>query len=92
MKKRESSWTAAQRLAEEVQWRAFMNEGAFYYVSEEDLFLAKPKLTLSEESQGVSTIDFDYDRNVSVSEATITCRADMWVADPGHGRDAREGW
>lgn len=83
VKKRESSWTAAQRLAEEVQWRAFMNEGRFFFVSEEDLYRAKPKLSLSLQSPGVTTIDFDADQNIAVSEATIECRADMWTADPG---------
>jgi hypothetical protein len=83
VKKRESSWAAAQRLAEEVNWAAFMVEGRFYFVSEEDLYRQRPRMVLNESTPGVDVIDFDFDTNQRVNEATVTCRADLWTADPG---------
>jgi hypothetical protein len=83
VKKRENSWEAIQRLAEEVSWRAFMVEGALYFISEEDLYRSRPRFVLSERSPGVKEINFELDRNLKVSEARILCRADLWEADPG---------
>jgi Lysozyme like domain len=81
--KPEDSWTCLQRLAEEVNWRCFMNEGSCWFISETQLMKAKPKLVLSESSPGVVAIDFDIDNGKVRSEVTVTCRASRWVAAPG---------
>lgn len=81
--KRESSWDAMQRLAEEVGWRAFMVEGVLYFISEEDLLASKPRFVLNDDSPGVKQIDFELDRNLHASQATVLCRAELWEADPG---------
>jgi hypothetical protein len=46
--KPEDSWTAIQRLADEVQWRAFMDRGRLYYVSDDWLMRQKPRFVVSE--------------------------------------------
>lgn len=81
--KPENSWQAIQRLAGEVQWRAFMNEGTLYFLSEDDLFRSRPRMVLREGEGGVDTIDFDIDVGKKASTATVQCRADRWQADPG---------
>jgi hypothetical protein len=80
---REDSWTCLQRLAEEVNWRCFASEGAVYFISETELLKAKPKLVLSEQTLGVSGIDFEVDNGKVRSEVTVTCRASRWLAGPG---------
>lgn len=81
--KRESTWKASGRLAEEVGWRRFVVGDKFYFVAEEDLMRSKPRMTLSENSSGVDNIDFDIDTGRDADEATVTCRAKIWQAPPG---------
>lgn len=92
--KRESSWAAIQRLAEEVQWRAFIRKGVLWYVSEEYLFKSKPQIAVREprfaESEGLATngvtsVDFDVDLGAKdlVAEVTISALASLWTALPG---------
>jgi cell wall-associated NlpC family hydrolase len=80
---REDSWTCLQRLAEEVRWRCFMSAGALYFISEDQLLKAKPRLVLSEQTDGVLGIDFDVDNGKVSSEVTVTARARRWIAAPG---------
>jgi hypothetical protein len=80
---REDSWTCLQRLAQEVNWRCFMNEGALYFISETQLLKAAAKMILSETTLGVDTVDFDIDNGKAHSDVTVTCRASRWIAAPG---------
>jgi hypothetical protein len=80
---RENSWTTLQRLASDVNWRCFVSAGAVYFISETELIKAKPRLTLSERSDGVLGIDFDVDAGKATHEATLTARASRWTAGPG---------
>jgi hypothetical protein len=80
---KEDSWTCLQRLAQEVNWRCFVVDGAVYFVSETTLLKAKPTLTISEQTLGVSSIDFDVDNGKAQSTATVTARADRWGTPPG---------
>lgn len=79
----ESSWAAIQRLAEEVNKKAFFVSGTFYYISETELFKSKARMTLSEDSLGVNWIDFDWDIGKSEATCTISCQMDRWAAPPG---------
>jgi cell wall-associated NlpC family hydrolase len=80
---KESSWDCIQRLANEVQFRAFFVSGTFYYVSEDDLFKSQPVATLDEQSQGVESIDGDYAEGTKSAAVSIVCEAGRWVAPPG---------
>ena len=80
---RENTWTCLQRLADEVQWRCFMSEGSLYFISEDQLMKAAPKLVLSETTPGIVSVDFDIDNGKVRSEVTVTCRASRWIAAPG---------
>jgi hypothetical protein len=81
--KREDSWTCMQRLASEVNWRCFANEGAVYFESEDQLMKAAPTFVLSETTAGVVQVDFDIDSGKVRSQVTVTCRASRWAAAPG---------
>lgn len=81
--KREDSWSCIQRLARDVNWRAFMWRGALYYMSEEDLFAQQPRMHLRAGVDGVDWIDWDYDTGKVLSECTVTCRFNRWIAPPG---------
>jgi hypothetical protein len=76
--KPEDSWTAIQRLASEVNWRAFMDHGALYFVSEDHLMRSRPRAVISEDDDGVNTIDFDLDYGKVRSELRISCRAGLY--------------
>jgi hypothetical protein len=79
----EDSWACLQRLAEEVGWRCFVAGGKVYFASETTLAKAKPRAALSEDTLGVSTIDFDVDNGKASSEATVTARASRLGFPPG---------
>jgi hypothetical protein len=79
----EDSWTCIQRLASEVNWRAFFVSGTFYYVADEDLFASQPRMRITEGQGGVDFIDGDYDENKKVATASVTCRIGRWNAPPG---------
>lgn len=76
--KREDSWTAIQRLAEEVNWRAFMDRGTLYFVTEERLIAAKAKYIVSEDTDGINWIDFDIDQGKKSSEIHVSARTDLF--------------
>jgi hypothetical protein len=80
---KEDSWTCLNRLAEEVNWRCFEVSGSVYFISETKLFKSASRAHLSEESDGVDWIDYDYDVGKKNATVTITGRADRWDAPPG---------
>lgn len=81
--RREDTWTCLGRLASEVNWRRFMLGTTLYFISEADLINAKPNLVISEQSEGVDNIDFDFDYGKRASSATVTARAGLWTVPPG---------
>jgi hypothetical protein len=80
---KEDTWTCLNRMAEEVRWRCFEVSGSVYFISEPQLFKSAPRARLSEASEGVDWIDFDYDVAKPNSTVTIIGRADRWAAPPG---------
>jgi hypothetical protein len=79
----EDSWACLQRLAQEVEWRCFVADGAVWFASETTLIKAKPLAALSEETLGVDTIDFDVDNGKANSEANVDARAARLGFPPG---------
>lgn len=79
----EDSWTAVQRLADEVGWRCFMVAGVCWYISDRALMALAPAMVISEDSAGIDDIDFDHDIGLPVAEARLTCQAERWAAAPG---------
>lgn len=82
-RKPENSWDCIQRLADEVNWRAFFVAGTFYYLAEDDLFKQKPLMTIGEFSEGVEGLDGDYTLNSKSATLDLTARVGRWTAPPG---------
>lgn len=81
--KKEDSWTAIQRLADEVRWRAFMDNGRLYFVSEDRLITSQARYVISEDDDGVNWIDFDVDQGKVGAELTVSCRAGLFAVRVG---------
>jgi murein DD-endopeptidase MepM/ murein hydrolase activator NlpD len=80
---KESTWDCWQRLADEVQWRAFFVSGTFYFISEDDLFKSQPIAMVDEDSAGITGIDGDVTQGKKNGSVTITCIMGRWQAPPG---------
>jgi hypothetical protein len=81
--KKENSWDCIQRLASEVQVRAFFVSGVFYYITEDELFSSKPVAIIGEYAEGVEGLDGDYDQGKGSGQVTLTCRVGTWLVPPG---------
>lgn len=75
--RKEDSWTAIQRLAEEVNWAAFTDKGKLYFVSEDKLMKSRARYRISEDDEGVNWIDFDVDSGKPASEITVSARGEL---------------
>lgn len=83
-RKREDTWTAIGRLADERGWRRFVRgKNTIWYVPEEFLFKGEPAYTLEENTGGVDHIDFDFDVGKDASSLTVTARSGRWAVPPG---------
>lgn len=80
---KENSWNCMQRLATEVNWRAFVVSGVVYFISDRWLFKSKPFMTISEDSPGIDWIDYDYDEGKHKATCTVACHLSRWSAPPG---------
>jgi cell wall-associated NlpC family hydrolase len=80
---KENSWNCMQRLAGEVDWRAFCVSGAIYFISDHWLFKSKPFMTISEDTPGIDWIDYDYDEGKHKATCTVTAHLSRWSAPPG---------
>jgi hypothetical protein len=78
-------WDAIQKLAEDVQWRAFVRKGVLWYVSEDYLFNQQPQLLMREGHGPVDEITFEIDLGSRdlVNELTVTAHAKTWTVLPG---------
>ena len=81
--KDEDSWTAIQRLANEVGWRAFMQGRSFFYMSEDDLYRRKPLHVIRASDPAILGFDFAVDWGRPVSEARVSVVAGKWTVPPG---------
>jgi hypothetical protein len=79
----EDSWTAIQRLAEEVGWRCFIVGEAVYYMSEQALYARRPRYEITAQSDALIDLQFDVDWGKPLSEATLVMALDRWGAPPG---------
>jgi hypothetical protein len=75
---REDSWTCIQRLASEVNWRAFMDRGTLYFISEDRLRKSAARYIVTEDTDGINELDFDLDHGKVESELRMSCRTDLF--------------
>jgi cell wall-associated NlpC family hydrolase len=79
----EDSWTAIQRLADEVGWRCFVQGRSIFYLSEQDLYRRDPQYTITNDDPAILELDFDVDWGKPVSECTLSVVAGRWTCPPG---------
>ena len=79
----ENNWDCIQRLAGDVEWRAFMNGKAFYYMSETLLFQRRTRYTIRAGDPALIDLEYDMDWGKPVNEATLTVALERWGAPPG---------
>ena len=80
---KEDSWTCMQRLASEVNWRCFSVGGIIYIITDAYLFQSKPFMIISEDSDGIDWINYDYDEGTREATVTVECHIGRWSAPPG---------
>lgn len=81
--KNESNWDCIQRLAGDVQWRAFFVGKAMYFMSETLLFQRRVRYTLKKGDPSVIELEYDMDWGKPVNEVTLTVTLERWGAPPG---------
>lgn len=79
----ETYWEALKRLADDRNWRCFESEDTVFFGSDDWLHQLTDPFVVSEDDEGVDTIDFDYDGGKRASSATIYCWASRWASRPG---------
>jgi len=84
----ENFWDAIKRLAGQVNYRAFVTGGRFFYVAEPILFSQQVRLGIAQENgeiltRGVDEVDYDFNQYKPITEATVTARAKDWACPPG---------
>ena len=80
--KKETYWAAIQRLAKEVNWRAFVVAGRFYFVDEFELVQGEVRLAINPDTTGIENVDFDYNANKPVNECKVSARVKGWFVPP----------
>jgi murein DD-endopeptidase MepM/ murein hydrolase activator NlpD len=79
----EDTWTCLKRIFAEVNWRCYVDNGAVY-VGPDSAFLTAPiEVKISEDSEGVDSIDYDFDLGKATATATVQVRAHRWQLPPG---------
>jgi hypothetical protein len=83
--KKESSWDAIRRLAEEVGWYAFVRRGVLWYVSGDYLRRQQVKYAISETDEAVESVGFELDLGARdlIADVEVKAFADLWDAPPG---------
>lgn len=89
---REDYWSAAVRLADEVNWNLYVSDNRLFYCDDRDLFKGAPVAVVAEFPskrqrrngvQYVGNIDYDTHYNKRVQEVHFQARADQFFAFPG---------
>ena len=81
--KPEDTWSALGRLADEVGWRRFMVAGSCYFMSDRELLRSSPRATISEQSDGVHSINCEYEQGTRHGRVTVKASLGRWAAPPG---------
>lgn len=81
--KGETTWGAAVRLAQEVDWLCFTVGMTLYFITQTDLYTSRPIATIDDNTLGVENIAFDYDLGKPVSHGELTVHAERWQVEPG---------
>lgn len=81
--KKESSAKALTRLAGDRQWRAFEDEATIFFGGDKWLAGLSEPITISEDDDGIDSIDPEFDGGKRANRATVVCYAKRWASRPG---------
>lgn len=84
----EDTWTCIHRIFAEINWTCYIDWNdqnvSTIYVGPDAGFLTQPaEINITQDSQGVDNIDYDFDIGKSTATATVTCRSHRWQLPPG---------
>lgn len=80
---KEDSWTCISRLSSEENIEAFAVRGVIYIASTHYIFEGNSVMTISEDTPGIDTIDYDLDEGKKQATVTVKAHTRRWVAPPG---------
>jgi hypothetical protein len=80
---RESSWTAAMRLAEEVRWRFFTAAGIAAFYSDDRLMMNPASTVIDRGAPEILGFNWDVDHGKLASNVEIHAIANRWSVAPG---------
>ena len=80
---KESTFTAARRLADEVDWRFFARGGALWYVSDEWLEKQPVAYRINEFTPGVVSLSFEFETRGIAADATLRVITKRYSMLPG---------
>ena len=79
----EDSWEAMKRIAEERGYRVFAARNVIYYGREQDFIRARPVAEITDSTEGVEEITWEWTPGKKTNLATLSVRADGWAIMPG---------
>jgi cell wall-associated NlpC family hydrolase len=87
-KKAETYWEAIQRLAKDVNWRAFIVGSRFFYMPEPEMLQGEVRLAIDaalvdDPESGIEDVNFEYDGNSPVAEVEVEALVSQWQVPPG---------
>lgn len=80
---REDNWACFTRICAEIGWRGFCVSGTVYMIDDFTLFHQKVAMTLSEQDDGVDTLDPDFTQGKAKATIKTKARINRWQAAPG---------
>ena len=83
IRKPQNSWDCIQKLADDVQWKAFFVSGTFYFMSEDDLIKQQPRFTMTEFTEGIINVDGNFYEHKQTATLTVTADIGRWIVPPG---------
>jgi hypothetical protein len=81
--KGESTWDALVRMASEVAWRCWCDQGTIYLVSDDYLIGRPSKMTWRSTTNGVNSIEWAQQGGVIDADCTVSVLSDVFDIDPG---------
>lgn len=82
-KNREDTWTAIKRWFSEINWRCYVDAGVLNVGPDSAYIAGSPVYDVREFSDGIGYVDFDWDINQPLAEATFEAQINRWFSPPG---------
>jgi murein DD-endopeptidase MepM/ murein hydrolase activator NlpD len=84
----EDTWTCIHRIFAELNWTVYVdwnsaNVPTIYVGPDADFVNGTAEINITQDSQGVDNIDYDFDLGKATATATVTCRSHRWQLPPG---------